>query len=166
MVGEIRAVLNASPARRRAPGVDVWLLDQGPWWRWFRAHAGLERTKLSLLQAAWRLPLPLFLLPEEPVDPALTPFLARDAPAWRIDRTRSAESFYRTEPASGLGNWQLYAAAKPVGVPCPDGFRAHPAAILRFMQEHAVILFIDVFHDDTDWCIAFVEPAPARSSPV
>ena len=82
----------------------------------------------------------------------------RQALAWRIDKTKSAEAFYQTEPASRLGNWQLYAAEKALTVATPDTFRIKPEKVLSFMAAHDVILFIDVLHDDTDWRVALLEP--------
>lgn len=160
-LAEICAILEASPARRREPSLDVWRLNTGPWWRLFTAYQALEETKARLLTAAWRLPLPLFLVPEEPLAEEWAPFLTPDPPVWRIDRTRTPDSFHRTEPASTLGNWQLYAAPHPVGVPGPDCFRARPDEVLRFMRANAISLLIDVFHDDTDWCIAVCDDRTA-----
>jgi hypothetical protein len=69
-----------------------------------------------------------------------------------------AKSCSRTpQPASGLGNWQLYAASEPLRIPTPDTFRDPPEAVLAFMAAHGVVLLIDVFHDDTDWCIAVLD---------
>lgn len=150
----IQSILDAGPARRVEPGSDVWLLDTGPWWRLFTAFDEREAAKLKILEAAWQLPSPLFLLPPEPLEKELEPFVLRDAPAWRLDRTRTAAAFYRTEPASGLGNWQLYAASRPVAIPHPDLFRTKPRLILTFMREQEITLLIDVFHDDADWCVA------------
>ena len=164
-LADIRTILDAGPAHRVEPGKDVWLLDTGPWWRLFTAYDALEAAKLQILEAAWRLPSPLFLLPPEPIDEEFAPFVTRDAPAWRLDRTRTADSFYEAEPTSTLGNWQLYAAARPVPIPNPNTFRTKPHAILDFMRLHGVSLLIDVFHDDTDWCVAILdqnsEQAPA-----
>ena len=117
---ELRRVLEAKLARPVSPKKEVWLLDTGPWWRLFRDHRGLDEAKVAILEAAWRLPLPLFLLPEKPLAQELEPFLRREATAWQIDRSKSAEAFYSTEPASGLGNWQLYAAKRPLTAPVPN----------------------------------------------
>ena len=134
--------------------MDVWLLDTGPWWRLFTAHKALESAKKRVLDAAWRLSSPLFFMPPEPLDDDLEPFVTRDGPAWRLNRTRSAQEFYETEPAAGLGNWLLYAADSALQLPSPDSFRAKPEAILQLMRAHGVTLLIDAFHDDTDWCVA------------
>ncbi len=163
-LSDVQHILSAGPARRRSAGKDVWLLDTGPWWRLFRDYQGLSRTKESLLQAAWRLPFPLFLVLEEPVSEDLVPFLHREASAWRVDKSRSPKDFYSTEPASGLGNWLLYAAAQPLDAPPPDTFRAPPEAVLSFMAAHGVVLLIAVFHDDTDWCIAVCDHAPSPAA--
>ena len=164
-LADIRKILEAGPARRVEPDKDVWLLDAGPWWRLFTAHDALETAKLHILAAAWQLPSPLFLLPEEPLDEELAAFLVRDGPAWRLDRTRTPASFYQTEPASGLGNWRLYAADKPVTLPTPDTFRTKPDAVLQFMRRHKVSLLIDVFHDDTDWCVALLDSSLESAAP-
>ena len=153
-LSEIRAILEAGPARRVQTGLDVWLLDIGPWWRLFTADDALERAKERLLEAAWKLPSPLFLLPPEPLEKEIAPFVTRDAPAWRLNRARTAQEFYRTEPASVLGNWQLYAADHALPIPNPDTFRTRPESILQFMRSNGITLLIDVFHDNTDWCVA------------
>jgi hypothetical protein len=163
-LSEIQEILEGSPARRRTAGKDVWLLDTGPWWRFFSNFQRLESTKESLLEAAWRLPCDLFFVPEEPLNKELVPFLQHDGTAWRIDKRRSSKEFYGTEPASGLGNWQLYAAMKPLASRTSDTFRASPEAILAFMAAHGVVLLIDVFHDDTDWCVAVLNSVPSPSA--
>jgi hypothetical protein len=142
---EIRQILETSSARR-AGADEVWFLDSAP-------------TKQRIIEAAWRLPVALYLVPERPVADELVPFLQSEGNAWRIDKTRTAEAFYATEPASGLGNWQLYAAAQPVTRPVPNTFRSTPEAVLSFMAEEQVLLLIDVFHDDTDWCVALRDSA-------
>ena len=108
LLSEIRRILEDGPARRRAAGKDVWFLNIGPWWRFFTDFRGLERTKAQVLAATWQLPSNLFLVPEEPLNPELASLVDPDGGAWRVNKTRTAEEFYRTEPASGLGNWQLY----------------------------------------------------------
>lgn len=164
LLTEVRQVLDSGLARRRSPGKEVWPLDSGPWWRLFKDFRRLQATKLDLLAAVWRLPLPLFLAPEEPFEPELGPFLSRDGAAWRVDKTKTAEAFHQIEPASGLGNWQLYAAETALTVALPDTFRVAPEAVLSFMAEHHLTLLIDVFHDDTDWCVALLEPASLTSA--
>jgi hypothetical protein len=156
--------LEAKLARPVSPKKEVWLLDTGPWWRLFRDHRGLDEAKVAILEAAWRLPLPLFLLPEKPLAQELEPFLRREATAWQIDRSKSAEAFYSTEPASGLGNWQLYAAKRPLTAPVPNTFRIEPDEVVAFMTAHDLVLLVDVFHDDTDWCIALREPTSTLSA--
>ena len=158
LLTEVRRALETGLARRESQGKDVWLLDTGPWWRLFRDFRRLEATKVAVLAAAWRLPWPLFLLPEEPLEPELAAFLSPDGAAWRVDKTKSAEAFYQTEPASSLGNWQLYAAEQALTVATLDTFRVTPEEVLSFMAAHNVMLLIDVFHDDTDWCVALLEP--------
>jgi hypothetical protein len=154
-LNDIREILNQSSARRPAPGFDVWLLEThpGPWWK-LRSSPNIEPIKLAILNAAWQLPRELYLNPEVPLDSELRPFLLDDGPPWRVDKTKSAERFYATEPASGLGNWQLYAGAKYVTDGIPNTFKTDPAALIHFMTEHDIVLVIDVFHDDTDWCVA------------
>lgn len=139
-LSEIRTILEVSPAHRVEPDSDVWLLDTGPWWRLFTGHEALESAKKRILDAAWRIPSPLFLLPPEPLEDDLAPFVTREGPAWRLNRARSAQDFYETEPASGLGNWQLYAADRALQLPNPDTFRTKPEAILQFMRAHCVTL--------------------------
>jgi hypothetical protein len=158
LLTEVRQALETGLARRASGGQDVWFLDTGPWWHLFRDFQRLEVTKLDVLRATWRLPKPLFLVPQEPLEPELAEFLNRDGTAWRVDKTKGAGAFYRTEPASGLGNWQMYAAERPLTVSLPDTFRTRPEKVLTFMAEQNVNLLIDVFHDDTDWCIALLEP--------
>ena len=155
-LSDMRGILEESTARRRTPGTDVWLLGQGPWWRFLHAR-DLDKTKQSLLNAAWRVPIHLFLVPEEPLDSELAPLVTKEAQAWRIDRARSAEDFYRTEPARRLGNWMLYAARSPAAVPLPNAFRTDPAMLLGFMKQHQIALLVDAFHDNSEWCIALRE---------
>lgn len=155
-LSDMRRILEESPARRRMAGMDVWLLGQGPWWR-FLGAGDLDRTKQSILSAAWQVPIHLFLVPEEPVDSELAPLVTKESHSWRIDRARSAEDFYRTEPARKLGNWMLYAAQTPAGAPLPNAFRTDPGMLLRFMQQHQIALLIDAFHDNAEWCIALRE---------
>lgn len=156
---EIRTILGASPARRAAPASDVWFLDTGPWWRLFTAHAAFESTKQQILDAAWRVPSPLFLVTAEPLEDDLAPFLTRDGPAWRLNRLRSAREFYETEPASGVGNWQLYAADQALRMATPDTFRVKPEVTLQFMRDNGICLLINSFHDDTEWCVALSDPS-------
>ncbi len=156
---EIRTILAASPARRMAPVSDVWLLDTGPWWRLFTAPAALDSAKQRILSAAWRIPSPLFLVLPEPLQDALVPFVTRDGPAWRLNRLRSAREFYETEPASGLGNWQLYAADEALRMATPNTFRVKPEVTLQFMRDNGISLLIDSFHDDTEWCVALSDPS-------
>jgi hypothetical protein len=147
----------------------VWLVGARPWWTFFTGFKRAERTKISLLAAAWRLPSNLFLIPEDPLEPELTPFLSRRGDAWQLDTTRAAEEFYRTEPVSIYGNWLLYASAWPlVGRPI-DPLRSKPQDVLAFMIEHDVTLLIGAFHDNWDWCVALREAddtAAQRRAPV
>lgn len=160
MLTELRQVLESGSARRVSARKDVWLLNTGPWWHLLRDFRRLHATKSALLAAAWRLPCPLFLLPEEPLNPDLAPFVSPEGTAWRIDRNKTAAAFYETEPASGLGNWQLYAADKVLTARLPDAFRSAPDEVLAFMGSHGIVALIDVFHDDTEWCVALREPGP------
>jgi hypothetical protein len=153
---DIRDILDASSARRRDAGVDVWVLERHPvpWWQFTKSPPDVETTKVSLLRAVWKLPLPLFFVPETSIEEDLVPFIDGDAPPWRLNRSRTAEEFYRTEPASGLGNWRLYAAEAAVTAAIPNTFELPPARLAAFMAERNIELLIDCFHDDTDWCIA------------
>jgi hypothetical protein len=157
---ELRAILHAGTSRRARAGLDVWLLDTGPWWRLFRDFAGLERTKSALLAAVWRLPEPVFMNPSIPLDNALVPFVEQMADGWRLNRSRSAEEFRRTEPVSVFGNWQLYVSPQPVAAHI-DALRTPAEEVLGFMERNKIRLFVDAFHDDTEWLVAIREPASA-----
>jgi len=149
----IRAALAGSPARRVKAGVDVWDLSVGPWWKLFTDYEGLERAKRRILEAAWGLSCPLFLVPPEPVAADLEPFLVRDeSGAWRVRRDRPADDFYRTELEDG--NWILYAAPQPASRPLPSVFKTAPEAVLDFMATDRITLLIDSFYDDTEWRVA------------
>jgi hypothetical protein len=155
-LAEIRQILETSSAQRSG-ATDVWFLDFGPWWQFFTDTRSVESTKKRLLEAAWRLPMPLFFAPERPLADEFVPFVQSQGNAWRIDKNRTAEEFYGTEPVSGMGNWQMYAAAQPLTRRTPNTFRSTSEAVLSFMAEEKVLFLIDVFHDDTDWCIALRE---------
>ena len=81
-------------------------------------------------------------------------FVGREHDGWRVDTSTSPQDFYRLEPVSVLGNWQLYTAPLPLRSPLPDSFRVEPATLLAFMRAHRVSLLIDAFHDNTDWSVA------------
>lgn len=155
IASDIRRILDASPARRSVVDGDgdLWIIETSPWWRLFFDWTGLEQTKLAILNAAWRSPVPLYLAPEPPIDPDLSPFVEEDGDAWRINTARPASQFYGSVPV-GLGNWRLYAAPRAVTLPPPDAFRSAPAELLAYMKSQDVLLWIDCFHDDTDWCVA------------
>ena len=119
----IRRILENSRARRPAVDGDLWFLDTSPWWRLFLDSTGMEQTKQAILDAAGQLPMPLFFLPERPLDPELTPFVEEVRDAWRINRARPERQFYDTEPASASDNWRLYAAEHAVTAVPPDAFR-------------------------------------------
>jgi hypothetical protein len=161
----IRRILENSGARRAAGDGDLWFLEIGPWWKLFLDLKGMEQTKEAILSAAWQLPMPLYFLPERPLDPDLMPFVEAVGDAWRINRARPATQFYGTEPASGMGNWHLYAAEKPVTDVPPDAFRSTPQELLEYLKRQHVVLWIDCFHDDTDWCVAVREPVPNSQDP-
>ena len=115
--------------------------------------------KQAVLDAAWQVPLPLFFLPQRPMDAELAPFIEAAGSAWRINRSRPASQFYGTEPVSGLGNWRIYAAEQPVTAAAPDAFRTTPDQLFAYLEAQHVVLWIDCFHDDTDWCVALRDPA-------
>ena len=148
----IASTLDASRAQRPDPGLHVWRLEYGPLLKLLR-DSEVARSKASLLDAAWQLPGPLFFAPGNPIEEDLQPFVQPDGRAWRIDKSRTASDFYATEPASRLGNWQLYAAERPVEA-LPDAHRTSPADLIFFMTANRITLLIDAFHDDTDWCVA------------
>ena len=67
-----------------------------------------------MLAAAWALPLPLFLLPSEPVAPGLEPFLVRhQSGSWSVNRERSAADVYGTELDEG--DWSMLLLALQAG---------------------------------------------------
>ena len=105
--------------------------------------------------------MPLFFLPERPLASELTPFLEEAGNAWRINRSRPASQFYGTQAASGVGNWRLYAAERPVTAVPPDAFRSTSQQLLTYLKDQGVVLWIDCFHDDTDWCVALRDPVPS-----
>ena len=149
---EIAATLDGSRAQRPDAALQVWRLEYGPLWK-LLSDSDVARTKAAVLEAAWQLPSPLFFAPGNPLEDDLQPFVRPDGRAWRIDKTRTAAEFYATEPASTMGNWQLYAADRPVEA-LPDAHRTSPADLIFFMTANRITLLIDAFHDDTDWCVA------------
>ena len=159
-LAELRAILQSGTSRRARSNLDVWLLDTGPWWRLFRDSAGLERTKAALLAAIWRLPEPVFMNPSIPLDHEVAPFVEPMAGGWRLNRSRSAEEFHRTEPVSVFGNWQLYVSPQPVAAHI-DALRAPAEEVLEFMERNGIRLLVDAFHDDSEWLVAIREPASA-----
>ena len=44
-----------------------------------------------------------------------------------------------------------------------DAFRSTPQELLAYLKDQRVMLWIDCFHDDTDWCVALRDPAPAAT---
>lgn len=120
----------------------------------------MEKTKAALLAAIWRLPEPVFMNPSIPLDNELAPFVEQLAGGWRLNRSRSAEEFYRTEPVSVFGNWQLYVSPQPV-VAHIDALRAPVEEVLAFMERNEIRLLVDGFHDDSEWLVAVREPASA-----
>jgi hypothetical protein len=149
----IRGILCDGPARRVRDGLDVWDLGVGPWWKLFTDFRRLDSTKKRILEAAWALPSPLYLVPPEPVPARLAPFLVREAPgAWRVKRDGSAAELHGTELDEG--NWVLYAAPRPARQPIPNTFKTDPAALLAFMRAGEMELLIDSFYDDREWRVA------------
>jgi len=158
----IASTLDGIGAPRPDANLHVWRIDYGPLWKFF-SESGVERTKAAVLEAAWQLPAPLFFAPENPIDDDLKPFVRSEGSAWRIDKTRSAAAFYAIEPASGIGNWQLYAADQPVEA-LPDAHRTSPADLILFMTANRITLLIDALHDDTDWCVAICDQQSAQGT--
>ena len=154
-LSSIASTLDGSGAQRPDPALQVWRLDYGPLLKFFR-DSEVARTKASLLEAAWQLSSPLFFAPGKSLDEDLQPFVQPDGRAWKIDKSRTASDFYATEPASGVGNWQIYAADRPVEA-LPDAHRSSPADLIAFMKANRIALLIDAFHDDTDWCVAICD---------
>ena len=154
----IQTTLASSPARRSAPGFDVWDLDTGPWWNLFTDWKSLERTKRAVLAAIWDTPELLFFVPsttEMATD--LKPFLlASDSGAWLVNRGRSPEDFYGVD--LNEGSWAIYASAHPCRVPLPNTFKTSPPALMRFMREQGVTVLIDAFYDDWEWRVAVAGP--------
>lgn len=155
----IRAALESGPSRRAKGDLDVWLLDTGPWWRFFNDFAGLNNTKVAILEAIWSLPHPVFVHFAEPFDSELQPFLKQERGAWVLDKSRTAESFFRTEPVSVIGNWQMYVAPAPVSTSFIDALRAEPEAVLAFMARFRIPLLVDCFYDDSVWLVAIDDAA-------
>ena len=102
--------------------------------------------------------MPLFFLTERPLDAELSPYLEEAGNAWLINRSRPASQFYGTQAVSGLGNWRLYAAERPVTAVPPDAFRSTSHQLLEYLKGQGVVLWIDCFHDDTDWCVVLRDP--------
>jgi hypothetical protein len=158
----IRETLESSPARRVEPGLDVWDLDTGPWWKLFTDWKGLERAKQAILAAVWDTPDSLFFMPPMPEMAAgLKPFLiAADSGAWLINRQRSSQEFYGVD--LNEGNWMLYAAAQRCTVRLPNTFKANPAVLLQFMRDQGITVLVDAFYDDWEWRVALVDPREAH----
>jgi hypothetical protein len=153
-LANIREVLANSPARQVKPGIEVWDLNTGPWWKLFMDYQELERTKRQLLSAAWALPGSLFFHPPTPVEPELMPFLVRDDESnWLLNRRRSPDEFYENEFE---GNWVLYAAEHPISATLPNTFKTEPSSLISFLREHEVTFLIDSFCDDAEWRIALI----------
>lgn len=156
----IASILDDGRAQRPDAGLRVWRLEYGPLLKLLR-DAEVARTKTLLLEAAWEWPGPLFFAPGNPLEEDVRPFVQPDGRAWRVDKRRTASDFYATDSASRLGNWQLYAAERPVEA-LPDAHRTSPADLIAFMDANGIVLLIDSFHDDTDWCVAICEQQSAE----
>ena len=107
----------------------------------------------ALLDSISTIDIPLFIgLADEPSDPRLLRYLeGASQGTWRVVDGSPAPVVTHRELRSG--NWLLYVAPQPLSDHIPDTFRTAATEIIDFMRAHSVALFIDSFHDDTEWTI-------------
>ena len=151
---ELHSTLRAGPARALLSDETVWHVPSARLWSGAEQPARARSIRDAAFSALANSGLLVFLRShEDPQDPELMGRLVEHPNgAWSVRDPASLASLVRDELCAG--NWTLYAASGPLSEPVPDPFRAEPQDLVDLLRRGGVTLFVDSFHDDTEWIVA------------